>query len=118
MCKHAGLEGNYSNHSGRVTAVTRMYDAGMPEQAIMKRSGHRSIEGVRTYRREDVNEKTVVSNVLSGVTNSFEMSPVDDEALVNACIDCEKSLSSTVDFGGILQGATVENVNINITINK
>jgi integrase len=82
MCKQDALEGNYSNHSGRVTTVTCLYDAGVPEQAIMKRSGHRSIEGVRTYQREDMNEKTVVLNVLSGVINSFEMSPVDYEALV------------------------------------
>ena len=118
MCKQAGLKGNYSNHSRRVTAVTRMYDAGVPEQAIMKRSGHKSIEGVRTYQREDKNEKSAVSNVLSGISDCFEITSVDDEALVNACIDYEKTVNPTVNFGGILQGANVQNVSINININK
>ena len=70
MCQDAGLKGNYNNQSGRLTAVTRLYDSGVPEKAIMKRSGHRSIEGVRTYQREGVNANVAVSNVLSGATYS------------------------------------------------
>jgi len=65
MCKEAGLEGNFSNHTLRATAVTRMFKAGLAEKQIMKRSAHQSVEGVRTYQREDPDEKRVVSNVLS-----------------------------------------------------
>ena len=64
MCGEVGLVGNFTNHSGRATAITGMYDAGLPEKGIMQRSGHRSIEGVRAYQREDANNKIVVSNVL------------------------------------------------------
>ena len=41
----------------------------------------------------------------------------DDRLLVNACIDYEKS-QSQINLGGILQGANVQNVNININGNK
>ena len=64
MCGEAGLVGNFMNHSGRATAITRMYEAGLPEKEIMKRSGHRSTEGIRVYQRENPN-KIAVSNVLS-----------------------------------------------------
>jgi integrase len=86
MCKDAGLTGNFTNHSGRATSITRLYDAGVPEKSIMKRSGHRSIEGVRTYRREDASVNTLVSNVLSGAStsNSDSVLDIDDETLVNA----------------------------------
>jgi integrase len=40
MGKETGVEGNFSNHSLRATAVTRMFKAGLPEKQIMKRSGH------------------------------------------------------------------------------
>jgi integrase len=46
MCKDAGLTGNFTNHSGRATSITHLYDAGVLEKSIMKRSGHQSIEGV------------------------------------------------------------------------
>ena len=51
LCKEAGLEGYKTNHSLRVTAATRLYNAGVNEQLIMQRTRHRSIEGVRIYKR-------------------------------------------------------------------
>ena len=36
MCQDTGLMGNYSNHSGKVTAATHLYNHGVPENAIMK----------------------------------------------------------------------------------
>ena len=41
----------------------------------------------------------------------------EDSVLVNACIDYERS-QSHIDIGGILQGGTVQTVNINIVNNK
>ena len=119
-----------------------MYDAGLPEKSIMQRSGHRSIEGVRAYQREDRNNKIVVSNTLSsskrGLPGSNEKSievdsptcisnnklNMDDDKdgdlmLVKACEDYEKSVSvSNIHLDGIFQGASLENVTVNISINK
>lgn len=45
MCKEAGLEGFFTNHSWRATAATRMYQSGVDEQLIMERTGHTSVAG-------------------------------------------------------------------------
>ena len=50
MCQIAGITGFKTNHSLRVTAATRLFQAGVDEQLIMKRTGHRSVDGVRKYK--------------------------------------------------------------------
>ncbi|XP_063415439.1 uncharacterized protein LOC134697228 [Mytilus trossulus] len=47
MCADAGVEGYFTNHSGKRTCATTLYQAGIPEQEIMYRTGHRSVESVR-----------------------------------------------------------------------
>ena len=91
----------------------------------MKRSGHRSIEGVRTYEREDVNANVAVSNALSCPTKSSAsdsgtyVGDVDDATLVAACVDYEKSSIPNLDIGGILHGATVKgDVHIRVATRK
>ena len=141
MCGEAGLVGNFTNHSSRATAITRMYDAGLPEKSIMQRSGHRSVEGVRAYQREDPNNKLAVSNVLScsksglascidktiavssssSVSKKVDLNMADDDDLMlaKACDDYEKNISvSNIRLDGIFQGANLQNVTINININK
>ena len=51
LCIAAGISGYKTNYSLRVTAATRLFNSGVEEQLIMSRTGHRSIEGVRTYKR-------------------------------------------------------------------
>ena len=50
--KNASIPGYFTNHSLRVTAATRLYDAQVDEATIMEKTGHRSVEGIRTY--EDI----------------------------------------------------------------
>lgn len=137
MCGEAGLVGNFSNHSGRATAITRMYNAGLPEKSIMLRSGHRSIEGVRAYQREEPNSKVAVSNTLSSSksvlpcsdkkaitvgSSSFNIDAAndpDDLMLVKACEDYEKRVSvSNIHLERVFEGAKLENVTVNINFNK
>lgn len=51
MCNRVGVRGRKTNHSLRATCATRLYQAGVEEQQIMERTGHRSVVGVRTYKR-------------------------------------------------------------------
>ncbi|CAC5382194.1 unnamed protein product [Mytilus coruscus] len=44
---------NISNHSGKVTCVTTLYDKGFDNAAVTSRSGHRS-NAVETYKRQSV----------------------------------------------------------------
>lgn len=128
MCKDGGLDGNYSNHFCRATGVTRMYEAGLPEKVIMQRSGHRSLEGVRTYRREDQGDAMKVSNALNDTTmmkegekSSSQSQNENDQLLVTVCEEYEekeREISTEVSSGGLFQGATFNNVQINVNISK
>ena len=93
MCKGAGLVGNFTNHSIRATAVTRIYDAGLTEKIIMKRSGHRSTEGVRAYQREDTSAQIKVSNELS---SSRSLVPITEEALISSSGKTERAESIAI----------------------
>ena len=68
LCKSASIDGYKTNHSLRVTAATRLFQQGVDEQLIMLRAGHRSIDGVRTYKRVSKDQQQVLSNVLNRTT--------------------------------------------------
>ena len=65
--RSAHIPGYFTNHSLCVTAATRLYDASVDEDTIMQRTGHRSSQGVRMYKRETEKLKELSSNVLNQV---------------------------------------------------
>ena len=65
MCKAAGTTGFRSNHSIRATSATRLYAAGTDEQLIMERTGHRSVEGVRSCKPTSTEQEEGVSDILN-----------------------------------------------------
>ena len=65
MCKVAGIGGYKTNHSLRATAATRLYSSGIDEQLVMECTGHRSTEGIRSYKRTSSEQQKEVSDILS-----------------------------------------------------
>ena len=65
LCKEAGIPGYKTNHSLRATAATRLYESGVDEQLVMERTGHRSLEGVRSYKRTTDTQREALSNILN-----------------------------------------------------
>ena len=66
MCEQAGIPGYRTNHSLRATAATRLHQSGcVEEQEIMQRTGHRSIEAVRSYKRASREQLEQVSDILN-----------------------------------------------------
>ncbi len=65
LCENAGIQGYKTNHSLRATAATRLYQSGIDEQLVMERTGHRSLEGVRCYKRTTDMQCEVVSDILN-----------------------------------------------------
>ena len=65
ICKAAGIYGFKTNHSLRATAATHLYQAGVDEQIIMETTGHRSTDGVHSYKRTSTQQKEAVSDILS-----------------------------------------------------
>ena len=53
ICQKGGLQGNFTNHSGKRTCATQLYTANVDEQEIMRRTGHRSQTAVRKYKRSN-----------------------------------------------------------------
>ena len=64
ICSAAGIGGYKTNYSLRATSATRLYHQGIDEQLIMERTGHHSIEGVRSYKRTDEKQEENISNLL------------------------------------------------------
>lgn len=64
MCDKADIPGFFSNHSGKRTCATALYQGEVPEQEIMERTGHRSIESVRKYKRPSEEMLRDISNAL------------------------------------------------------
>ena len=69
MCTEAKIEGCKTNHSLRATAATQMFQQGAPEKLIQERTGHRSLEGLRSYERCSENQHRALSIVLSSNRN-------------------------------------------------
>ncbi|KAK3106549.1 hypothetical protein FSP39_022412, partial [Pinctada imbricata] len=65
----AGLQGNFTNHSGRRTCATQLYHAGVDEQEIMQRTGHRSETADRKYKRTNSALQGHVSEILNPPTS-------------------------------------------------
>ncbi len=66
LCANAGVVGHKTNHSLRASSATAMYNARIPEKLIQERTGHRSLDALRTYERSnDQQQKEAVSSILS-----------------------------------------------------
>ena len=68
MTTEAGLEGNFTNHSLRATGATVLYDAGIAESVIQKRTGHKSLDALRSYEWTTMTQNLEVSNLLHQAT--------------------------------------------------
>jgi len=79
LCKAAGLTDHYTNYSLRGTAITRMYECGLPEKIISEKSGHRSLKGLRAYAHTAVLQEKAAGNTICGIAtegNSLAPCPV------------------------------------------
>ena len=78
ISEKAGIGVRYTNHSLRATAVTRMYENGVPEKIISEKSGHRSLKALRTYEHtSETQEKSAGESLRS--KKVFSASAVVDE---------------------------------------
>ena len=82
----AGLQGHYTNHSGKRSLATQLYSAGVPEQEIMSRTGHRSEMAVRKYKRPSEKILQEVSDVLNPPVKKEKYDAMD----VDSDVKCPK----------------------------
>lgn len=128
MCKTAGINGYKTNHSLRATAATRLYQAGVDEQLIMEKTGHRSLEGVRSYKRTNTEQQENISDILS-FTKRPALQPTSDcsslepapgkSALVTATSNIQNNQQLTFHpdtMDRMFTFTSCSNVNINVNI--
>ena len=68
ICESGGFHGYFTNHSGKVTCASQLFEAQMDEQLIMTRTGHRSSDGVRSYKLTAPSLEKHVSSTLDPPT--------------------------------------------------
>ena len=104
LCKSAGIIGYRTNHSLRATTATRLYQAGVDEQLVMERTGHQSLDGVRSYKRTSTVQQESLSNILNGT--KYQLSaPVTkpDLPLVPRDNTTDQNTTDTITSGGVVQ---------------
>ena len=84
LCKNAGIQGYHTNHSLRATTATRLFQAGVDEQLIMEKTGHTSLDGVRSYKRTSSTQQQCLSDILNTNSKSVisDLQSADKLALV------------------------------------
>ena len=98
MCKMAGIDGNFTNHSLRASCASRMYEKNVPEQIIKETTGHRS-ECVRVYKRtsetlQEAASKTLTEDRDSKVVKIEEGSSDEDDSKDVDYLTYEKMLEN------------------------
>ena len=120
LAESAGLQGNYSNHSLRATAATRLYHANVDEQLITEVTGHRS-NAVRGYKCISSNQLKTVSNVLYGgdcVEKAEEKEQIcKSEVFENESKECEVVTKKPKIDIDLVTGQKTYPVNVNVTVN-
>ena len=96
LSEKAGLEAHYTNHSLRATAITRMFNAGIPEKVIAENSGHRSTKALRCYERTSDEQQQAAARVINSPScdpHAFQ----PDKEIRGASTELKPSLASSCD---------------------
>lgn len=137
ICKLAGVEGQYSNHSGRATAATRLLKAGVPDKMALARTGHRTLESLREYQSLNETDNKQASDALSSCCDSeislkekcsveilCQSDDVSDEVLSQA-LECYESSTTKSNVGcnslnldGMFVNASIGTVNVFLNNNN
>ena len=81
MCKQAGIEGQETGHSGKVTCATTLYHQYFSDQLIKEHTGHRSLEALHKYKRTGAEQQYEVSKALLPKIATKEKTPVLDDSV-------------------------------------
>ena len=111
MCAEAGISGHKTNHSLRATGATELYKKGVPEKLIQERTGHCSLESLRTYERTSEEQHKAASTLLSAPMNSGASCSHYFSSAKSKTIDIHPGPSSSQGFMPVsfqnLQGCTI-----------
>ena len=113
MREEGGLEGNFSNRSGKRICAKALYQAGIEEQEKMNRTCHHSVDSVRQYKRPSdeyrvswsLRTKTGAScTITTPVCASVDRDTSTSGAIFTHCFFNFTGLSLNYDFLDFLEG--------------
>ena len=120
ICKLAGIQGFKTNHSLRATATSRLYQSGVDEQLVMERTGHRSVEGVRSYKRTSDRQREALSDILnrtetapSDIVTPFQRAIAPPSSFASAAFSSATQLNETQFSSFSLRDASFVNCSVN-----
>ena len=61
LCKDAGIEGQFTNHSLRTTTATGRLQKEIPDKFVMERTEPRDVRSLQKYQRPDTSSKIEIS---------------------------------------------------------
>ena len=109
MCAEAELDGNFTNHSLRAYGATTLFQAGVSEKLIQQRTGHRSINALRQYKRTSEKQLLDISNIMSGVKSTeIEAEKASSSAVVSGLGPIPNKIPPTI----LLSGCTFNSCSI------
>ena len=117
LCKHAKIDGKFSNHSLRATSASRMYQQRVDEQVIKEITGHKS-DCVRVYKRTNENLLKNASKCISGedlqkdVKKHEKDTNVETEKFEVGKVEKKQSKKKDIsgDIGGLSACQIIKNV--------
>ena len=108
MCKQASILGYKTNHSLRVTTATRLIyaiyaslvdQAGIDEQLIMERTGHRSLDGVRCYKRTEDEQRQMLSDIVNLSAPPVKATKIDSTSTQSSLVlSLQQCSNITINF--------------------
>ena len=114
ICQKSGCNTKYTNHSLRATAITRMFNGGLPEKLIAENSGHRSLKALRQYEHTSSEQQKLVSETI----NNPEQAVRSSTSPILASVEFKESVTSTVPITGSSSSGCIFTGNLsNCTIN-
>ena len=72
LSQKSGCGVRYTNHSLRATAITHMFNSGVPEKVIAENSGHKSTKALRCYEHISSEQQKGVSKVIAKPGGVFQ----------------------------------------------
>ena len=97
MCAEAGLEKDFSNHSLRAYGATTLFQAKVPEKLIQMRTGHKSLEALRSYERTSESQLMDVSHVVCNTNNTLDGTCSEISPYRNTCPNDQLSSGGLVE---------------------
>lgn len=96
----SGVETKYTNHCQHATAMTRTFNKGVPEKIIAKKSGHRSLDGLRAYEHSSVELERAAGDIVADPTKQFM---ADTEEAIRRCCCAANSVYNPCVYPCVLR---------------